>query len=354
MKMKMNMYLSNFSPSKLLKLCNSKLISFLVVLSYISTAQSEVNEGYQLTQIEAEPYTQIIQRTGKVNFARVVNLSFKTAGFLTQLNVDEGGFFEEKELLAALDTAELKAEKNAAYARLLQAKRNAERVRTLLKKDLSSQRDLDDALTDIETTRAAYRVAFYNLEKAQIYAPFDGVVVQRNTDLGELQSPGVGALQVATLSNNLIVSVSLTGEEISLVHLNQRVKVHLAYSGLVDGKISKIPAIADSRNHLFTIEVSLEEANFTKPLIVGQLARILIYAQGQDFIYRVPIEALNAVNEHGQALVTIEKNNKPEQHAFSIHKMDNNFLYLTAHENSVAIDVITVGWNKLPLISTRK
>ena len=320
----------------------------------MATAQSAVSEGYQLTQIEAEPYTQVIQRTGKVDFARVVNLSFKTAGFLTQLNVDEGGFFEEKQLLAALDTSELKAEKNATYARLLQAKRNIERIKTLMKKNLSSQRDLDDAFTAVETTRAAYRVAYYNLEKAQIIAPFDGVVVQRNTDLGELQSPGVGALQVATLSNNLIASVSLTGEEISLVHLNQKVKVHLAYSGLVDGKISKIPAIADSRNHLFTIEVLLEETDFTKPLIVGQLARILIYAQGQDFVYRLPIEALNAVDEQGQALITIEKNNKPEQQAFTIYKIDNDFLYLVAQENSAALDVITLGWNKLPLISTKK
>lgn len=348
------MYLSYFYPSNLVMFFNKKVTSFILLFACIATAQSAPNEGYQLTRIEAEPYTQVIQRTGKVDFSRVVNLSFKTAGFLTQLHVDEGQIFEEKQLLAALDTSELTAEKNSTYARLLQAKRNIERVKTLLKKNLSSQRDLDDAFTAVETTRAAYRVAYYNLEKARIFAPFKGVVVQRNTDLGELQSPGVGALQVAALSKNLIVRVSLTGEEISLVHLNQQVKVHLAYLGVIEGKISKIPAIADNRNHLFTIEVSLEEANFTKPLIVGQLARILIYAHSQDFVYRLPIEALNAVNEQGQALVTVEKNNKPEQHAFTIYKVDNNFLYLVAQENSVALDVITLGWNKLPLISTKK
>ena len=350
----MKMYLSYFPKRKLLKFFNSKILSVLLCFVCAASAQGAVTEGYQLTQIEAEPYTQVIQRTGKIDFARVVNLSFKTAGFLTELNVDEGDVFEEKQLLAALDTSELIAEKNASYARLLQAKRSIDRVETLLKKNLSSQRDLDDALTAVETTRAAYRVAYYNLEKAQIFAPFNGVVIKRHTDLGELQSPGVSALQVATLKNNLIASVSLTGEEISLVHLNQKVKIHLAYSGLVDGKISKIPAIADSRNHLFTIEVSLDETNNTKPLIVGQLARILISAQGQDFVYRLPIEALNAVNEHGQALITVEKRNKPEQQAFSIYKMDNDFLYLSAQENSAALNVITQGWNKLPLISTKK
>ncbi len=330
------------------------LASLLCMVSTAGIAQNIVGEGYQLSRIEAEPYTQIIQRTGKVNFSRVVNLSFKSAGFLTQLHVDEGDVFEDKKLLAALDTSELNAEKNATYARLLQAKRNIERIKTLMAKDLSSQRDLDDALTAVETTRAAYRVAYYNLEKAQIFAPFSGVVIKRNTDLGELQSPGVGALQVATLKNNFIVSVSLTGEEISLVHIDQKVKIQLAYSGLVNGKISKIPAIADNRNHLFTIEVSLEEAELTKPLIVGQLARILIYTQGKDFVYRLPIEALNSVNEEGQALITVENNNKPEQQAFTVYKIDNNFIYLAAQEYSTALNVIVKGWNKLPLISPKK
>lgn len=323
-------------------------------MGFLISVPSAANEAYQLTQIAVEPYTQVIQRSGKVDFAKVVNLSFKTAGFLTELNVDEGDAFEAKQLLAALDTSELTANKNASYARLLQAKRNVVRIQTLLKKNLSSQRDLEDALTAVETTRASYRVANYNLVKAQIFAPFNGVVVHRHTELGELQSPGMGVLQVAPLANNLVVSVALTGEEISLVHLGQKVKVHLAYLGLVDGEISKIPAIADSRNHLFIIEVSLPESTFSKPLLVGQLARILIYAQSQDFVYRLPIAALNAVNEQGQALITVEDNQKLAQYAFTIYKIDNDFIYLTAQQNSTALDVIIQGWNKLPLISTKQ
>jgi RND family efflux transporter MFP subunit len=352
--MMMKMYISYFFQRKLLKMLNNKVFSLILFSCCVTTVQASSSEGYQLTTIEAEPYTQVIQRTGKVDFARVVNLSFKTAGFLTELNVGEGEIFKKNQLLAALDTSELLADKNATYSRLLQAKRNIDRVKVLMEKNLSSQRDLDDALTAVETTRAAHKVASYNLDKAQILAPFDGVVIQRSTDLGELQAPGVSALQVATLSNNLIASVSLTGEEISLVHLNQKVKVNLAYAGLVNGKISKIPAIADSRNHLFTIEVSLEETNLTKPLIVGQIAKILIYAKSQNYIYRLPIAALNAVNEQGQALITIERNNVPEQEAFAIHKLDNDFIYLTAQEDSAALDVITQGWNNIPLISTKK
>lgn len=331
-----------------------KLTSALLFLSVSSFAQSMSNESYQVTQIDVEPYTQVIKRTGKVNFKRVVNLSFKTAGFLTQLNVDEGDTFEAKQLLAALDTSELKADKNATYARLLQAKRNVGRIEILLEKKLSSQRELDDAHTAVETTRAAYKVAYYNLGKAQVFAPFSGVVVQRNTELGELQAPGKAALQVAALDRNLIVSVALTSEEIGFVRLNQTVQIHIPRFGLIEGVISKIPAISNSRSHLFTIEVLLPATSFTRPLIVGQLAQILIHTQSHDFVYRLPIEALNAVNSQGQALIALEKNNKPTQQAFSIYKIDNDYLYLQAEQSNVSLQVITQGWNKLTLISTEK
>jgi len=323
-------------------------------VSVVSSAQTMMSEGYQLSRIAPEPYTQVIKRSGQVNFKRTVNLSFKTVGFLMQLNVDEGDTFTAKQLLAALDTEELIAEKNAAYARLLQAKRNVNRIETLLAKSLSSQRELDDALTAVDTTRAAYRIAYYNADKAQVFAPFDGVVVARNSELGELQSPNKVALQVAALNHNLIVRVALTGEEISFVHLNQKVKVHLAHFGLIDGLISKIPAMADSHSHLFNIEVLLPATSSTRPLIVGQLAQILIYAQSQDFVYRLPIAALNAVDKHGQALVAVEQHNKPMQQAYAIYKIDNEYLYLQANKNSPPLAVITQGWNKLSLNSTEQ
>jgi len=333
------------------------LLFFTGLLCFFSTmsiAQNMVGEGYQLSYIQVEPYIQVIKRSGKVDFKRTLNLSFKTAGFLTQLNVDEGDTFTQKQLLAALDTEELVAEKNASYARLLQAKRNVNRIKTLLAKNLSSQRELDDAHTAVDTTRAAFRVAQYNVDKAQIFAPYDGVVLSRNTELGELQSPSKVALQVAALDNNLIVSVALTAEEISFVHINQKVKIHLAHFGLIDGQVSKIPAMADSRSHLFNIEVLLPSTSLTRPLFVGQLAQILIYAQSQDFVYRLPIEALNAVDKYGKALIAVEQNNKPVQQAHEIYKIDNEYLYLQAHEKSSSLAVITQGWNKLSLRRTEQ
>ena len=76
--------------------------------------------------------------------------------------------------------------------------------------------------------------------------------------------------------------------------------------------------------------------------------------QSHDFVYRLPIEALNAVNEQGQALIMLEKNSNPIQKAFSIYEIDNDFIYLQAAQSDLPLQVITQGWDKLPLISTEK
>ncbi len=323
------------------------LLLFSIVFS-LNTSHA-LAKNYDVEEVVVEPFIDVIKRTGKVNFKRTLNLSFKASGFLTQLSVDEGDRFEKQQLLASLDTTELEEDKNAKYALLLQAKRDVNRIKTLLDKELSSQQELDNALTNVETARANYKIAFYNLEKALIYAPFSGIVVARYTELGELQSPNKEALKVAALENNLVVSVALTGEEISLVRLKQRVRVNLHHLGSLAGVISKIPAIADSESHLFIIEVLLPFSDASLSLIAGQIAQVIINVDKNDFTYRLPVAALNSIDEHGNALIAIDKNGGLQQQAFKILKLDNHYLYIQAKANGDPLKVITQGWQHLSL-----
>ena len=143
----------------------NSFIRLLIVGITISASFSSFSQSYDLEQVIVEPYADTIKRTGKLDFKRTLNLSFKSSGYLTKLSVDEGQYFEKDQLLASLDTTELLQNKNSTYAQLLQAKREVNRQRELLKNELSSQQELDLALTKIETTRSAYQIAFYNLEK---------------------------------------------------------------------------------------------------------------------------------------------------------------------------------------------
>jgi len=128
---------------------------FYLFVGYIGQANGQ---NYELSTISVEPYTNKIQRTGKLAFKRTLNLSFKSTGYLTALSVDEGDYFTKGQILARLDISELIEDKNAKYAQLLQAKRDVNRITKLIKNNLSSEQQLDNAKTLVETTRAAYKL----------------------------------------------------------------------------------------------------------------------------------------------------------------------------------------------------
>jgi multidrug efflux pump subunit AcrA (membrane-fusion protein) len=223
------------------------------------------------------------------------------------------------------------------------------RQRELLKNELSSQQELDIALTKIETTRSAYQIAFYNLEKAQVYAPFSGVVLNRYTELGELQSPGHEVLKVAALDKNWVVKVALTGNEVSQVRLGQKVNVNIQSLGVVVGEVSKIPAIANTNGNMFVIEVLLPNLTLKSGIVAGQIAEITIDFTSDNFVYRLPISALISVDDAGHAIVITENQKELTYQKYDIYRIDNQFVYLFASIDDQPLQIVTSGWQHIKL-----
>lgn len=327
----------------------NSFVRFLIAGIIISASFSVLSQSYDLEQVIVEPYADTIKRTGKLDFKRTLNLSFKSSGYLTELSVDEGQYFEKDQLLASLDTTELLQNKNATFAQLLQAKREVNRQKKLLENALNSEQDLDIALTKVETTRAAYQIAFYNFEKAQVIAPFSGVVLNRYTELGELQSPGHEILKIAALDKNWVVKVALTGSEVSQVRLGQKVNVSLQALGVVIGEVSKIPAIANTNGNMFIIEVLLPNLTLKSGIVAGQIAEITIDFTSDNFVYRLPISALISVDDNGQAIVITKNDQELIYQHYDIYRLDNQFLYLFASVDDQPIQIVTSGWQHIKL-----
>ena len=320
-------------------------LSFIVkvlLLSLVTTFACAKN--HETLNITASEYQYSIQRVGKLDHKRTTNLTFKSSGYLKALHIDEGEFFKKGDVLAALDTLELKAEKNARYAELLNAKREVNRIRKLIVQKLSSEQALDTAMTQVEVTRAAYRVAYYNLEKAQIIAPFDGVVVKRNAELNELQSPELIAFNVAATQNNWIVRVSLTGTEVAQLEQNHAVEILVEGMRASSGRISKIPA-KSLENGLFEVEVLLTNIGLDFRLVAGQVATVAMNFHQPQLVYQVPIDALVAMTAAGEASIYVKDTTNEEitlMH-LPVYSLDNQYLYLNAGESD-ALDVVVNGW----------
>lgn len=307
-------------------------------------------KNYDIISLLPQPLSASIKKSGTLNFQRTTKLAFHTQGYLKKLTVDAGDMVKKDQLLASLDIVKLTEQKNIAYARLRQAKSDVERAEILLSKNLSSEQEVEDRKTLVDTARAAYKIAYYDLEKAEVRAPFNGVVLSRFSELEELQTQANPLLEVAALENNLVVEISLTGQEVSDLVLGTFVDVTLHNNTRVKGQVSKIAVLADPLSHLFTVQILLPAINFNNGAISGQIAKVEINILEQGNAYQVPIEALISVDENGKAIViteSIEDIKKIHKRSFDVIKLDNHFVYLVPDNNEEIVSFLVRGWQQL-------
>ncbi len=130
----------------------------------------------------------------------------RTNGYLRKWYVDIGARVKQGRLLAVIETPEVDQQLQQARSNLLTAQANLElasitktRYLGLLKTNAVSQQDVDNAVGTYNANKAIVEAdqaavdqytALVSFEK--VYAPFDGVVTARNTDIGNLINSGSG------------------------------------------------------------------------------------------------------------------------------------------------------------------
>ncbi|MGA2984029.1 MAG: efflux RND transporter periplasmic adaptor subunit [Terriglobia bacterium] len=131
----------------------------------------------------------------------------RTNGYLKRWYVDIGGRVKDGQLLAEIDTPELDQQLQQARAEVATANANyglaqttAARYESLLKSDSVAKQDVDNAVGDAHAKKAMVDSATDNVNRLEqlqsfekVYAPFDGVLTARNTDIGQLIGSGSGS-----------------------------------------------------------------------------------------------------------------------------------------------------------------
>ena len=128
----------------------------------------------------------------------------RTNGYLVKWYHDIGARVKKGDLLATIDTPELDKQLQQAHADLDTAKANlalaqitADRWERLISTRSVSQQSTDQAVQNLGATQAMVDSAAANVRRLEdlvsfekVYAPFDGIVTVRNTDIGWLIDAG--------------------------------------------------------------------------------------------------------------------------------------------------------------------
>jgi RND family efflux transporter MFP subunit len=153
---------------------------------------------------QAHSSAQEIELPGTTEAFTEAPIYARTSGYLKQWYLDIGSHAKQGQLLAEIETPELdqqlqqaESELRTAQANLQLAQVTANRWLFLLKTNVISKQETDQAVSDLNAKRATADSAEANvrrLKKLQefehVYAPFDGDITARNTDIGALIQNG--------------------------------------------------------------------------------------------------------------------------------------------------------------------
>lgn len=169
-------------------------------------------------------------------------LSAGAGGRLAELAVDNGDRVEKGQVVAVLADGTLRAELELARARLRDAQRSHQRVRSLASAEAATLNDVERALGQVEIAQAEVKVIEQRLDETRIRSPIAGTVLEVLARPGEALATGpgqtAGVLRVADLSG-LVAEVDVNEGELGSVRLGQEAEVtsdaqrERAYRGVV-------------------------------------------------------------------------------------------------------------------------
>jgi multidrug efflux pump subunit AcrA (membrane-fusion protein) len=267
----------------------------------------------------------------------------RTDGYLKKWYVDIGGRVKKGQLLAEIDSPEVdqqlmqaRADLSTAQANLQLSQTTSVRFSDLLKSDAVSQQDTDNAVSDTKAKTTMVKSAQANVSRLEelqgfekITAPFDGVIVARNTDNGQLINSGnTSTGNNTSVGNNAAGSAAVNSHELfhiaALNTLRVFINVPQIYSTdakpstVADltldqfpgrkftGKIVRNANAIDLATRTLLVEVDVK--NPTGELLPGSYAEVHLKLDSSNPTLILPVSAL-LFRTQGLQVATLDSNN---------------------------------------------
>jgi RND family efflux transporter MFP subunit len=236
----------------------------------------------------------------------------RTDGYLEKWYFDIGAHVKAGDLLAIIQTPEVDEQLAQARSTLATAQANVQlaqitrdRYQSLLTKHAVAQQDVDNAvgtyaanqaIVDADMANVRHYEALVSFEK--VYAPFDGVITARNTDIGDLINSGSSAAPKTDLfdisqTRTLRVYVNVPEE------YSQGIKPGQTYADITlaefpgkrfPGKLVRTSEAINATTRTLLTEVDLDNPGAT--LLSGSYAEVHLQIPAHNSTFLLPVSSL--------------------------------------------------------------
>lgn len=296
----------------------------LPLIMMVICSLSLIGCSQKKAEVEDIPFVMVTEPTsshneqksyaGDVQARQQTALAFRVAGQITERFVDVGDRVKVGQVLAKLDVKDAELQRNSAQAQLESAQSAAKlagdelkRFQQLLPINAVSRSQYDSVKNQYEAAQASlkqaqanYRVSANQTTYNQLIANKNGVITERDIEIGQVISAGQAAYKLAIDGDREVV-IGVPEQAISEIKVGQNAWVTL-WSKPQDKFAAFVREISPSadQSRTFSVKVALKEGQSLIQL--GQSARVF-FNQNINNTLSVPLASLSA--NHQQAFVWV-------------------------------------------------
>ena len=329
------------------------LILILIVVYFLYQSYSTTALEVKLTTVVKQTpgrSSAVLTASGYIVAQRKASVSSKGTGVLVYLGVVEGDKVKKGQIIARLDDRDIVAQLDEAKSslqlnkvQLTEVENNFNREKELFDRGLSSQQSLDKAesvykslLANISIAEARIRAAEVALENMIIRAPFDGTVLTKNAEVGEIVAPfgasTTSRAAVVTIAdmNSLMVETDVSESNIEKIKQDLDCEIVLdANPGKsYQGYVFKIVPTADRSKATVLVKVGFK--SYDNRVLPEMSAKVSFLAEkSKEEQEQVPVLSapLSAVEDlDGKKIVYIVFDDKAVQKEISTGRLFGSYV----------------------------
>ncbi|MBT8377921.1 MAG: efflux RND transporter periplasmic adaptor subunit [Ignavibacteria bacterium] len=264
----------------------------------------------------------VLTASGYIVAQREASVSSKGTGVLEYLGVVEGDKVKKGQIIARLDDRDIVAQLDEAKsslqlykAQLKEVENNYNREKELFNRGLSSQQALDQAestynilLANISIAEARIRASEVALENMIIRAPFDGTVLTKNAEVGEIVAPfgasTTSRAAVVTIADMTSLMVETDVSESNIEKIKQDLDCEIVLDAYSDksyqGYVFKIVPTADRSKATVLVKVGFKSYdNRVLPEMSAKVSFLSEKKEGEENqlpVLTIPLFAVDEVD----------------------------------------------------------
>lgn len=273
--------------------------------------EANAREPYRTAIVERGDIQETVSATGTLNAVQTVQIGTQVSGRVIELHADFNDEVREGQLLARIDpTLQQQQVRNAeailerARAELRRMQQEYDRNKTLFDQRVITESEFSQieysyavAKSGVTSAEVALEQARQNLAYTEIYSPIDGVVVERNAEVGQTVAASLSTPQLYMLANDLSeleILASVDESDIGQIKPGQRVRftVQAYRDEEFEGTVRQVRLQSTMSENVVNYTVVVSVQNLDLRLLPGMTAVVDFIVREAIDVYRVPNAAL--------------------------------------------------------------